>query len=168
MNHCILGLFLFCIANFGVAFVFKFQTLQRTSTKTAISRVFSNRWAAPEQSKSNAPKQSKETEKQPGFSYTVEMSKFAGIDWGSDLSFRWVYVVGLDPEGEAAKSKLIEKGDYIVGFGNTSVIAQDFDTVLNVRIRSIKRKIVVFLFKQQLILLWHFSNFRLSRINLHN
>ena len=62
--------------------------------------------------------------------YEVELPKRAGIDWGSDISFRWVYVLNLDPQGEAYKSGLVQKGDYIVGIGNVSTIAQDFDFVL--------------------------------------
>jgi hypothetical protein len=40
--------------------------------------------------------------------------------------------MGLEDNGEAAKSGKILKGDYIIGFGNDSLIAQDFDFVLNV------------------------------------
>jgi len=58
------------------------------------------------------------------------MGKRAGISWGSDLSFRWVYVLDLEPTGEAAQSGIVQKGDYIIGFGNTSTISQDFDFVL--------------------------------------
>jgi S1-C subfamily serine protease len=49
---------------------------------------------------------------------------------GCDLSFRWVYVINLDPQGEAYKSGLVKKGDYIAAFGNISTVAQDFDFVL--------------------------------------
>lgn len=67
-----------------------------------------------------------------GITYSVEMAKSSGITWGSDLSFRWVYVMDVDPNGEAASTGMVEKGDYIIGFGNTSLIAQDFDFVLTV------------------------------------
>ena len=66
-----------------------------------------------------------------GMAFEVELSKRAGIDWGADLSFRWVKVIGMDPGGEAYKCNLIEVGDYIIGLGNTSTIAQDFDYVLS-------------------------------------
>jgi ferredoxin len=62
--------------------------------------------------------------------YTLELPKRAGINWGTDLSFRWVYVSSLESTGEAAQTGLIEKGDYIIGMGNQSMIAQDFDFVL--------------------------------------
>jgi hypothetical protein len=58
------------------------------------------------------------------------MTKRAGINWGTDLSFRWVYVSSLESTGEAALAGVIQKGDYIIGMGNDSMIAQDFDFVL--------------------------------------
>ncbi len=64
--------------------------------------------------------------------YSLELPKATGIDWGSDLSFRWVYVQSLDPSGAAFKSGKIQKGDYIIGVGNTTLIAQDFNYVLTV------------------------------------
>ena len=48
-------------------------------------------------------------EEKGGFKYTVEMTKRAGISWGSDLSFRWIYVLDLEQSGEASMSGLIEK-----------------------------------------------------------
>ena len=66
-----------------------------------------------------------------GIAYDVVLAKRAGIDWGADLSFRWVYVTGVDPAGDAAKSGKVQVGDYIIGIGNTSTIAADFDFVLS-------------------------------------
>ena len=66
-----------------------------------------------------------------GFAYTIELPKRAGISWGSDLSFSWIYVLDLEPDGAAASTGLIQKGDYIIGFGNTSTIAKDFDYVIS-------------------------------------
>jgi hypothetical protein len=43
----------------------------------------------------------------------------------------FLFAAGLDPQGEAYKSNLIENGDFIIGIGNTSTIAKDFDFVLN-------------------------------------
>ena len=68
-----------------------------------------------------------------GISFTLHMPKQAGLSWGSDLSFRWVYVLDVEPTGAAFGQ--VQKGDYIIGIGNTSCIAQDFDFVLNVSIR---------------------------------
>ena len=45
-----------------------------------------------------------------GLAFSVELPKRgAGISWGSDLSFRWVYVLDLEPTGEAYQSGLIQK-----------------------------------------------------------
>ena len=66
-----------------------------------------------------------------GNAYEIELPKLAGIDWGADLSFRWVKVIGLDPSGEAFKSNLVKVGDYVIGVGNTSTIAKDFDYVIS-------------------------------------
>jgi hypothetical protein len=79
-----------------------------------------------------SPADGERSEDADGLTYTVEMSKSSGISWGSDLSFRWIYVLGIDPNGEAASTQLITKGDYLIGAGNTSLIAQDFDYVLTV------------------------------------
>jgi len=84
--------------------------------------------------------ESAESDKSPnesGLTFTVEMGKSSGISWGSDLSFRWIYVMNIDPNSEAAATNLISKGDYIIGAGNTSLIAQDFDYVISVRFNLI-------------------------------
>lgn len=70
-------------------------------------------------------------DKSEGFAYTIELPKRAGISWGSDLSFSWIYVLDVEPDGAAANTGLIQKGDYIIGFGNTSTIAKDFDYVIS-------------------------------------
>jgi ferredoxin len=63
-----------------------------------------------------------------GFTYSIVLPKSSGISLGSDLSFRWVFVLDVDPNSAAANS--VKKGDYVIGFGNTSLIAQDFDFVI--------------------------------------
>jgi hypothetical protein len=68
-----------------------------------------------------------------GYAYAVELPRSSGISWSSDLSFRWIYVQSIEPSSPAAASGLIEKGDFIIGVGNTSTIAKDFLFVLNVR-----------------------------------
>lgn len=44
-----------------------------------------------------------------GLTYTIEMTKRSGISWGSDLSFRWIYVLDMEQAGEASASQKIEK-----------------------------------------------------------
>lgn len=52
------------------------------------------------------------TDPSGGITYTVELTKRAGISWGSDLSFSWVYVLDLEQSGEASASGQIEKVDF--------------------------------------------------------
>lgn len=44
-----------------------------------------------------------------GLAYSLELPKVAGINWGSDLSFRWIYVQDLDAQGPAALSGQVRK-----------------------------------------------------------
>jgi ferredoxin len=43
--------------------------------------------------------------------YKIRLPRAAGLDWGTDLSFSFVYVRGMDPSGAAAFSGLVQKGD---------------------------------------------------------
>ena len=45
--------------------------------------------------------------------YRVRLSRATGIDWGTDLSFAFVYVRDLDPTGDAAASGIVQKGDQL-------------------------------------------------------
>ena len=45
--------------------------------------------------------------------YKVRLSRSPGIDWGTDLSFSFVYVRGMDPSGEAAVSGRVSIGDQL-------------------------------------------------------
>jgi ferredoxin len=45
--------------------------------------------------------------------YKIRLPRAAGIDWGTDLSFSFVYVRGMDPSGAAAFSGRIEAGDQL-------------------------------------------------------
>lgn len=83
-------------------------------------------WSPPEESNSFESRESEDD----GLVYSIELPKSAGISWGADLSFRFVYVLDLDPNMAAASSGVVKKGDYIVGMGDTNTIAQDFDYVL--------------------------------------
>lgn len=89
-----------------------------------------------------------------GIAFDVDLSKRPGIDWGADLSFKWVYVIGMDPGGAAASSGKVELGDYIIGIGNTSTIAADFDYVLTT-LQNLKEDETTFTFfrgtKEQLM-----------------
>jgi hypothetical protein len=44
-----------------------------------------------------------------GLTYTIQLTKQSGISWGSDLSFRWIYVLDMEQAGEASASQKIER-----------------------------------------------------------
>ena len=87
-------------------------------------------WSAPKESPS-VPVTQTTTADGKGLVYSLELSKRAGISWGSDISFRWIYVLDLEPTGEAAQAGVIQKGDYIIQLGSNSTVGQDFDFVLS-------------------------------------
>lgn len=45
--------------------------------------------------------------------YTVRISRATGIDWGTDLSFKWVYVRALEPSGSGLQAG-IAVGDQVL------------------------------------------------------
>ena len=59
--------------------------------------------------------------------YSVRISRATGIDWGSDISFSWIYVRDLTPSGAAANCREISVGDQVpdrntqVSFGHHAV-----------------------------------------------
>ncbi|GAX18178.1 hypothetical protein FisN_25Hh162 [Fistulifera solaris] len=68
--------------------------------------------------------------------YKVRLSRAPGIDWGTDLSFSFVYVRDMDPAGDAAFSGEVQKGDQLceltpVGGVPIPLIGAPFDLVMN-------------------------------------
>jgi hypothetical protein len=45
--------------------------------------------------------------------YRIRLPRFTGIEWGTDLSFSFVYVRALEPGGPASLSGLVNKGDQL-------------------------------------------------------
>lgn len=45
--------------------------------------------------------------------YRIRLSRAPGIEWGTDLSFSFVYVRDMDPTGQASLSGQVEKGDQL-------------------------------------------------------
>ena len=45
--------------------------------------------------------------------YRIRLPRATGIEWGSDLSFSFVYVRDMDPSGPASLSSMVSKGDQI-------------------------------------------------------
>lgn len=72
--------------------------------------------------------------------YRVRLSRATGIEWGTDLSFSFVYVRDLDPTGDASMSGMVQKGDQlcemipvVVGGGDTkpvNMLGASFDFVM--------------------------------------
>ncbi|KAL7581371.1 hypothetical protein ACA910_021963 [Epithemia clementina (nom. ined.)] len=74
--------------------------------------------------------------------YRVRLSRAVGIEWGTDLSFSFVYVRALDPTGDAAMSKQVEVGDQLCelrpvsddgdadGTGPVNLVGAPFDYVM--------------------------------------
>lgn len=71
----------------------------------------------------------------------VRLSRFTGIEWGTDLSFSFVYVRDLEPMGSASLSDQVEIGDQICELRSVSktgeigeaeiLIGAGFDVVMN-------------------------------------
>lgn len=47
-----------------------------------------------------------------GLVYTVELPRRAGINWGSDMSFRWIYALDVEKNSPAYESGMIKKGTF--------------------------------------------------------
>lgn len=45
--------------------------------------------------------------------YSVRIARATGIEWGTDISFSWVYVRALEPDGAAANCGEISVGDQV-------------------------------------------------------
>ncbi len=48
--------------------------------------------------------------------YRIQLPRATGIEWGTDLSFSFVYVRNLEPGGPASLSSVVDKGDQICEF----------------------------------------------------
>jgi len=72
--------------------------------------------------------------------YRLRLPRATGIEWGTDLSFSFVYVRDMEPSGPAKLSRLIDKGDQICELRPVSKVSGDavvpligasFDAVMN-------------------------------------
>lgn len=70
--------------------------------------------------------------------YKIRLSRATGIEWGTDLSFAWVYVRDMDPSGAASLSGKINKGDQLCelkavqdGSSPISLLGAPFDYVMS-------------------------------------
>lgn len=69
--------------------------------------------------------------------YRVRIPRATGVEWGTDLSFSFVYVRGMDPSGAAAQTGKISIGDQICellaveeGASPVPLIGASFDAVM--------------------------------------
>eukprot|EP00980_Cylindrotheca_fusiformis_P025853 scaffold14741_cov135-Cylindrotheca_fusiformis.AAC.3 len=70
--------------------------------------------------------------------YRVRLSRAPGIEWGTDLSFSFVYVRDLDPSGPASMSGRVEKNDQLCeltpvapGARPVNLLGASFDSVMS-------------------------------------
>ena len=97
------------------------------TSRNAIGRLLAKKsWAPPPSSSSTDPMPTPlgaEAEAAPtGVAFTIDLPKRAGINWGSDLSFRWIKVLSMDPNGEAALSNVIQKVKLGNSWDSTSIL----------------------------------------------
>ncbi|CAM9963068.1 unnamed protein product, partial [Heterosigma akashiwo] len=62
--------------------------------------------------------------------YNINLSRATGIDWGTDLSFRWVYVMNIEPGGAADLTDQIKKGHQLIAVNGQSVLGASFDLAM--------------------------------------
>lgn len=47
--------------------------------------------------------------------YSIRIGRSTGIEWGTDISFSWVYIRSIHPDGSAASCGEISVGDQVCG-----------------------------------------------------
>jgi hypothetical protein len=116
-KSCALGLCIFFVILSSIE-CFKGSFFSGSGRHQPPSGLFAKNWAPPSSnpisggySPNSSPPQ---TDPTGGITCTVELTKRAGISWGSDLSFSWIYVLDLEQSGEASASGQIEKVDFDV------------------------------------------------------
>lgn len=93
-------IFILCLAIFQWSFELEAFPISFPGRSKSIRLADRRNWSPPQEIESDSNN---------GFSYSVELPKRAGINWASDISFRWIYVLDLEPNGAAAQSGVIEK-----------------------------------------------------------
>lgn len=113
-----------------------FHPIQKHSASRALSRSGDDNLNAAKDDKSPPDKKS------PGIDlndnpalYRVRISRRTGIEWGTDLSFAFVYVRGLEPGGAAELVGKVRVGDQICEL--RPVVTFDADDILSAPINLI-------------------------------
>jgi len=71
--------------------------------------------------------------------YNINLSRATGLDFGTDLSFRWVYVRSVEPGGAADRSGEVSNGHQLIAVNGDSVVGATFDYTME-KISSAKGK----------------------------
>eukprot|EP00904_Undaria_pinnatifida_P001529 jgi/Undpi1/11377/HiC_scaffold_30.g13674.m1 len=66
--------------------------------------------------------------------YSVRISRVTGIEWGTDLSFSWVYVRALQPSGAAALCGEVSVGDQLIAINDINLAGAPFDAAMDAMI----------------------------------
>mmetsp|Transcript_30872 Transcript_30872/g.61125 ORF Transcript_30872/g.61125 Transcript_30872/m.61125 type:complete len:319 (+) Transcript_30872:81-1037(+) len=78
--------------------------------------------------------------------YGLTIPRAPGVEWGTDLSFAFVYVREVDPSGPAAAAGVL-KGDQLCAVGDTNVIGLPFDQVMTALVSLSGRTMDVVMFR---------------------
>jgi ferredoxin len=63
---------------------------------------------------------------------TVNLDRNTGIDFGSDISLRWPYVFGLNPDGSAARLGLVDIGDQLVAVDGNLIFQLEIGSIMEI------------------------------------
>ncbi|CAM9617179.1 unnamed protein product [Chrysoparadoxa australica] len=63
--------------------------------------------------------------------YEITIPRATGISWGTDLSFSWVYVRDLEPDGGAAMSGEVKRGHQLINVNGETCLGAPFDYVMD-------------------------------------
>ncbi|CAN0006550.1 unnamed protein product [Scytosiphon promiscuus] len=66
--------------------------------------------------------------------YSVRIARATGIEWGTDISFSWVYIRALQPDGAAANCGEISVGDQLIAINDQTLAGAPFDVAMDAMI----------------------------------
>jgi len=105
------------------------------------TRVFGGRWDPPPDKNDRAledlMRATKAVEDDNLLPDSLVVTGAAGIEWGTDLSFKGVYVRDVEPGSPSAVAG-VEKGDQLVAVNGTQAFDRTFDQVMAMRAADVK------------------------------